>query len=87
MKNQGPNKKSKLLCGRCKEVNQVTSVENDIAILACGHSRTCGLLPVELGHISVEHMLTTIGRKLFPAQRDNEPTSRLSFDEKSYFGE
>jgi hypothetical protein len=86
MKNQGPNKKSKLLCGQCKEVNQVTSVENDIAILACGHSRTCGLLPVELGHISVEHMRSALGRKLFTANRDDEVTRQLSFEE-NYFGE
>jgi hypothetical protein len=87
MKNQGPNKKSKLLCGQCKEVNQVISVEDSTVSLACGHIRTSGLLPVEPGHVSLEHLKSAIGRKLFTANRDDEVTRQLSFDEESYFGE
>lgn len=87
MKNRGPNKRSKLLCQQCQELKQVTSVGDDIAILACGHSRTCGLLPVEAGRLSIEHLKTAAGKRLFPAVYDNEATRQLPFDEANYFAE
>jgi hypothetical protein len=83
-KHKGPNLKSRLLCPECFEILKVEAIEGALYRLVCGHSRP-GILPTD--KVSIEHMLTTIGRKLFPAQRDDEPTSRLSFDEKSYFGE
>jgi hypothetical protein len=77
-KHKGPNLKSRLLCPECFEILKVEAIEGALYRLVCGHSRP-GILPTD--KVSIEHMLTTIGRKLFPAQRDDEATSALPFDE------
>lgn len=60
----------KLLCGECRELKQVESVEFDskgqtVVTLECLHQRG-ELLPSASGHLSIEDVRTESGKEAFP---------------------
>lgn len=59
----------RFLCPECSELRQVVRASDDgpNVILACGHRRTAALLPSR--GISLEHLDTAVGRRLFPYER------------------
>jgi hypothetical protein len=59
----------RLLCPDCGEVKQVEEVA-ELITLQCGHARP-EILPLERGRVSIEHMRTAVGRRLFPARPDD----------------
>jgi hypothetical protein len=67
-RDRGVNLRSRLLCPVCREVKPVKKIEELITLL-CGHSRP-ECLPTAPGHISLEHLRTKVGQKLFPAPTD-----------------
>jgi len=69
--------KSRLLCPEGCGVKQVTEINGTIRLI-CGHSRS-ELLPTD--RISIEHMFTRVGQRLFPAVRDQEMSSNRSWCE------
>ena len=63
---------TRLLCSECRELQAVLygSVRTDQTVrLRCGHFRSTGLLPVTSGRISLEHLGSERGYKLFPDER------------------
>ncbi len=77
-RHKGPNLKSRLLCLECAEIVKVAAVEGASITLVCGHSRP-GILPTD--RVSIEHMSSAIGRKLFPVPRYDDAVSRPAFEE------
>ena len=71
---RGVNTRSRLLCVDCAEVKKVSAINGHSVVLECGHDRP-EILPLEPGHVSVEHMRTQRGQQLFPARLDGEKTT------------
>jgi hypothetical protein len=65
----------RLLCPDCREPKRVAAVTFNaagatVASLECGHSRG-ELLPVTApGRVSLEHLNTPDGKRLFPVERE-----------------
>jgi hypothetical protein len=68
MRPSGANTRSRLLCPDCHEVKRVSKITDGVILLACGHSRS-ELLPLQPGHISLEHVRAEKGQQLFPIIR------------------
>ena len=66
MKPRGANLRSRLLCPICAEIKKVVAIDDDRQItLSCLHVRP-ELLPLQAGHISLEHLRTEKGQRSFP---------------------
>jgi len=52
-------RKTRLLCPDCDELSRIEahSDEQRLAVLACGHVRTLGLLPAAPGAVSLKNIL------------------------------
>ncbi len=66
---------TRMLCPDGCGVQRVVKVDGNTRRLECGHERT-ELLTVKPDRISVEHLRTEEGKRLFPASRDEELTSQ-----------
>jgi hypothetical protein len=64
-----------MLCPDGCGVQQVVNADENTRRLECGHERT-ELLTVKPDRISVEHLRTEEGKRLFPASLDGELTAQ-----------
>lgn len=71
----------RLLCPECRELKRVrnTPVTGNV-VLVCGHARE-ELLRVSPGHVSIEHLRTEAGKRVFPISahvREAKPHQELT---------
>lgn len=70
MKPRGVNLRSRLLCPICAEIKKVVAIDGDRQItLSCLHVRP-EILPLRPGTISLEHLRTEKGQRLFPLEKE-----------------
>lgn len=67
----GITRNSRVLCPSGCGVKEVSAINDSTIQLECGHERG-QLLPSVPGSISLEHLTTRLGHKLFPGKSKRE---------------